>query len=314
MIYVNPSPTTQIDAAATEAMTVAQEHGEAVCLLFNGIPILVRPDDTHSQVVATWDEVRRLDAEKRENEEFDAQLTPINARLAEIDSGEFREHGTPEQIAALWTAFAKAQGAFPEIRKDRMGQIGHQKFPYATLANITNTTREALSSNGLALCWPVGITGSTLHVTAIMTHCEGGRVTASATIEKPGDIKVAGAARTYLSRYLVSGLLGVDSDADADDLGKADPGKEPERKPDPKPELPARVDELPAEPEGPPRSEEQASQLKELRDGLGLTSKHLAGILRDKAGKTLDDLRKAGGSALCDELLKELRGMKDALS
>ena len=60
------------------------------------------------------------------------------------------------RLAPLYAALAKAQGAFPEIPKNRTAKVRPQtgqtwEFKYSDLSDLINATRPALTGNGLAV-------------------------------------------------------------------------------------------------------------------------------------------------------------------
>jgi len=134
-----------------------------------------------------------------------------------------------EKLAALYAAFAKAQGAFPAIPKNRTVRItttkgGSYDFKYADLECITSATRPALVANELVLFQTMQKLEAekTLLVTTL-AHAGGGAITSE--IEMPSserfiDAKQFGATITYLRRYAVSAILGIAADDDLDQNGK----------------------------------------------------------------------------------------------
>ncbi|MEQ6329158.1 ERF family protein, partial [Pseudomonas chengduensis] len=131
-------------------------------------------------------------------------------------------YGTAEQVAALYAAFAKAQGEFPTIAKNREVEIpikdkqtgarfGSYKFRYADLEEINSKTRKPLSANGLGTMQIIG--KSTMQAgTSIftrLTHADGACIEAEIPLppQDKRDIKEYGAAVSYLRRYAKSALL-----------------------------------------------------------------------------------------------------------
>ncbi|MDN5514413.1 MAG: ERF family protein [Pseudomonas sp.] len=144
-------------------------------------------------------------------------------------------YGTAEQVAALYAAFAKAQGEFPTIAKNREVEIpikdkqtgarfGSYKFRYADLEEINSKTRKPLSANGLGTMQIIG--KSTMQAgTSIftrLTHAEGACIEAEIPLppQDKRDIKDYGAAVSYLRRYAKSALLDIAADDDVDANGE----------------------------------------------------------------------------------------------
>lgn len=154
-------------------------------------------------------------------------------------------YGSPEQLAALYCALAKAQGEFQPIEKNRTvtidikneqkQKIGQYAFRYADLEEITAKTRPALSKHGLATIQPIGPAkhGGGVSLFTQLIHENGGMLISElslATGQK--DIKVLGAQISYLRRYAKSAMLDIAADDDMDEQGN-DPssiGDEPEQR------------------------------------------------------------------------------------
>lgn len=129
-------------------------------------------------------------------------------------------------IAALVVALSKAQGAFPEIGKDKRAHIqtkagGHFSYQYADLATILGAVRKPLSENELAILQPVQVTGNRVSVTTVLAHSSGEWVSdeLALPIADPTDARSLASAVTYARRYGLIALLGIaptDEDDDAD--------------------------------------------------------------------------------------------------
>jgi hypothetical protein len=136
---------------------------------------------------------------------------------------------TPEARKAFCAAFAKAQGGFLPIEKNRTVTItGESKsgsrvqytFKYADLQEIHSKTRPALSANGLstsALMIPHD-TGCTLQLT--LAHAEGFERISEVFIKYGEDIKQFGGKLSYMRRYMLQNLLDVAADDDLDENGQ----------------------------------------------------------------------------------------------
>lgn len=132
-----------------------------------------------------------------------------------------------ERRAKLFAALAKAQGAFPEIAKNRAVEItmksgGKFRFRYADLQAIIAATKGPLSSNGLSVIQLVNQDeANKLTITTILAHEGGGtlRSTVAPKLPDDADPKSIGAVITYYRRYQYQALLCISSD---DDLDEAD--------------------------------------------------------------------------------------------
>lgn len=132
-------------------------------------------------------------------------------------------------MGPMYTALAKAQGAFLPIEKNRFvtidikdkdtgRKIGSYEFRYADLQEIRSKTTPALSENGLCLFQLVTEEGGGTVIRTVLGHSTGAEITAVARLYRDDrDIKKFGAAITYLRRYIVSAMLGVAADDDLDE-------------------------------------------------------------------------------------------------
>lgn len=156
---------------------------------------------------------------------------------------------TSESIGALAAALSKAQGAMRGAKRD--GLNSHFGNRYASLDNLLEAATPALSTNGLCVVQagecreaesgpPVGI------VTTRLMHGSGEWI--ESTLEFPLAASLSyqelGKAQTYLRRYSLASLLGIQ--ADADDDGETDlkarqtiPAQPAPRRTAPRPEAPA---------------------------------------------------------------------------
>ncbi|MDW3682975.1 ERF family protein [Cupriavidus sp. CV2] len=139
-------------------------------------------------------------------------------------------------MGPMYTALAKAQGAFQPIEKNRSvtieikdkdtnKRIGSYDFRYADLQEIRAKTTPALSENGLCLFQLVTEEGGGTVIRTVLGHSTGAEITAVARLYRDDrDIKKFGAAITYLRRYIVSAMLGVAADDDLDEDRDPDAG------------------------------------------------------------------------------------------
>lgn len=154
--------------------------------------------------------------------------------------------GAPEQQVKLMAAIAAARLEFGAVVRDRTGQYGNQRFPYATLGSLTEATGRALAKQGVTVMniFTTSPTDPQKHrlTTWVMGH--------GATIEACLDflprearedgkgggefIKELGKLQTYLIRYQYRALFTLDSEPDADEAGET----VPERQPQPRREAP----------------------------------------------------------------------------
>lgn len=145
----------------------------------------------------------------------------------------FRMVGSPQQLAALFGALAKARGEFPPITKNctarvfgttAAGKPFEYTFEYADLGSIVRATAPALAAHGLALVYPLVNIESDFTALVMLVHEGGAFLEAQTTFgavsgrNGPDDQKTAGRG-TYWTRYGVRGLLGIAAEDDDDANG-----------------------------------------------------------------------------------------------
>jgi hypothetical protein len=139
---------------------------------------------------------------------------------------------TSESIAQIAAALAKAQGTFHPVARNRKVKVQPKKredgylpppyeFEYATLDSVIDSTREALSANGI--CHTAMIADGRIVVK--LYHASGEWFSASVPVPPVNaGWQAFGSAITYARRYLLTPLLGVASEEDDD--GNAADGNE----------------------------------------------------------------------------------------
>ena len=121
------------------------------------------------------------------------------------------------------SALVKAQGKFPVIKKNKVGQKGNIKHAYADLAEIFSETQDICHENGLChtfLIVPKGETvNSELHT--VLMHTSGQTLISKYDLGNLGamDDKNAGIAISYAKRYSLKAILGVEEQDDPTDNG-----------------------------------------------------------------------------------------------
>lgn len=138
-----------------------------------------------------------------------------------------------KSIAQIAAAFAKAQGEFAPIAKNRTAKITPTKredgtytqgysYRYADLEAIYAATIPALSKHGIGLTAKARMEVLHVYVQPVLIHSsgetmEGVELFHKLKLNKYGDydIKAMGGILTFLTRYAVKLLLGVEPDDDA---------------------------------------------------------------------------------------------------
>lgn len=118
----------------------------------------------------------------------------------------------------LASALCKAQAEMGAAIEG--GYNPHFKSSFATLTDLINASRPALTKNGLAITqYPESFEGNTYLVTQLM-HVSGDKIRSQVimVLDKPSDVQAFGKAMTYLKRYVYAAIIGITiSDADEDD-------------------------------------------------------------------------------------------------
>ena len=130
-----------------------------------------------------------------------------------------------EHITALCEALSKAQGAFPGVRKT--GKNPHRNSEYATLDDVITAIREPLAANGLSFVQPLRSDDDGVYLleTRIM-HTSGEWISSHLAIPEfeanrgMNGLQAFGAALTYVRRYALTSMLGINAETDNDGNGK----------------------------------------------------------------------------------------------
>lgn len=156
-----------------------------------------------------------MDAEKnmRMDEGLDIELDTLTIK------------GDPTK---LYEELAKAAVDFLPVPKSSAGQIGQTKFKYAGYAKLMRCVRPALSAHGISILQPLHWRNDKAISTTIVAG-HGASIASSFAFDadfrrKQKDGSVAsdpqefGRHHTYYRRYQLQAMLGLEGDADADDL------------------------------------------------------------------------------------------------
>lgn len=130
-----------------------------------------------------------------------------------------------ESITNLAAALAQAQGQFKPALRSR--ENPHLHNMYATLDDIITAVREPLHKNGLSIVQPLTGDGEDYLLETILFH-ESGEWIGSETIvpvmegnRAVNALQVFGSSLTYMRRYMLSAMLGINTGEDADGNGAA---------------------------------------------------------------------------------------------
>jgi hypothetical protein len=164
-----------------------------------------------------------------------------------------------EQVDAIFTALAKAQGEIRSALMDSTADVKTRegpgyKFKYADLASVDSACRPALSKNGIAIVQAAenAPDGKGITVRTMLGHTTGQWIAASLTMVPTMTTPQAiGSAITYARRYGLAAICGVvQEDDDGAEASKPAPGDAarsrsvPKQPPTPAPAGPSKDDLL----------------------------------------------------------------------
>lgn len=149
------------------------------------------------------------------------ELGQISTRLKDLESTKVnilpRPYNSPE-VNKLYEALAKAQA---EIKlAQRESENPYFKSRYASLGNFIETSRPALTKNGLCVNWRQEINDDGQNIlVCTLAHTSGQYIESRYRLLPPkNDIQSFGSYNTYLRRYSYVAICGL---ADTDDDGEA---------------------------------------------------------------------------------------------
>ena len=149
------------------------------------------------QVVQALVELREAGVYKDISTLLDAKLKP------------YEDDSRSTELNELFAALAKAQGEMKPANKAK--ENPYFKSRYADLEEVVNSSRDALTKNGLSVLQQVKINdegASVLHT--ILGHSSGQFIESRMRILPPkNDVQSYGSYITFLRRYAYSALIGV---------------------------------------------------------------------------------------------------------
>lgn len=150
----------------------------------------------------------------------------IEAKVALAKAEQAKDHSKPEPevMAPLYEALAKAQAEFSTVTATSRVTFKNVDFKFAPLSDILAAVRPALNKYGLTLTQqtkhiPFGNANGVKVVTTIL-HESGVSydIESVPVFYNVNDIKNLGAQVTYLRRYEVKTLLGIEADSEELDM------------------------------------------------------------------------------------------------
>ncbi len=100
------------------------------------------------------------------------------------------------------------------------GYNPHFKSSFATLTDLINASRPALTANGLAVTQYPESDGEHTYLVTCLLHSSGESIRSRVkmVLDKPSDVQSFGKTMTYLKRYVYAAIVGITiGDADDDD-------------------------------------------------------------------------------------------------
>lgn len=141
---------------------------------------------------------------------------------------------TSEQSDLILPAFFAAQRSIESIAKTKFNP--HHKSKYADLVDVLQECKRVLWENGIHFIQADGYDGNITTLTTIFYHTSGQYIrSVNGAISKDMNPQAVGSSITYLRRYSLVSLLGIeveDDDGNAGTYGerKSEPKKQPEKK------------------------------------------------------------------------------------
>ncbi len=128
-----------------------------------------------------------------------------------------------EKINEIATALSKFQKNIKTIKKDKKANLGFQ-YEYADINAVLQACKEPLANNSLSISQPMGIIDGKAVLYTQVSHSSGQWIRGCCFIQpdtggKLRGVQATGSAITYMKRYSLCALLGLDSGDDDD--GKA---------------------------------------------------------------------------------------------
>jgi hypothetical protein len=119
-------------------------------------------------------------------------------------------------LSKLYSALALACSEFPDIPKNKMGQKGNQKFPYAPIHIIRKCILPVLAKHGIGYIQPLHTIGKMAALTLIVSG-HGASISSTYLFEDDSNRQEFGNVSTYSRRYQLQAFFGLEGDKDADD-------------------------------------------------------------------------------------------------
>jgi hypothetical protein len=130
---------------------------------------------------------------------------------------------TSETIGEFVKALAQAQGQFTAAQKTGANPLF--KSSYATLDDVINAIRQPLTANGLSFIQPLLGDGESYTLETVIFHNSGEWISSATVIPHlagnrgTNELQAFGTALTYMRRYMLTSMLGINAEEDNDGNG-----------------------------------------------------------------------------------------------
>jgi len=103
------------------------------------------------------------------------------------------------------------------------GYNPHFRSSFATLTDLINASRPALTKNGLAITQYPETDGDSTYLVTILLHSSGDSIRSRVkmVLDKPSDVQSFGKTMTYLKRYVYAAMVGITISEGEDDDGNS---------------------------------------------------------------------------------------------
>jgi hypothetical protein len=122
------------------------------------------------------------------------------------------------ELTNLHAALCAAQAEMGSAQEG--GYNPHFRSSFATLTDLINASRPALTKNGLAVTQYPESDGESTYLITMLLHSSGESIESRVkmVLDKPSDVQSFGKTMTYLKRYVYAAMVGITiSDAEDDD-------------------------------------------------------------------------------------------------
>ncbi len=159
----------------------------------------------------------------------------MEEKNTEGKAGVHRENEAQEGLSCskntdkLFTALAKAQTDFGDIKKDSTADVGSYSYSYATLPAVIEATRKALADNQLFVTQPIVPMMGGWAVETKIAHSSGQFQRSWIPINTKLTPQQLGSAITYYRRYQLAAILGIAADEDDDGQAAQSAYKQPQK-------------------------------------------------------------------------------------